>query len=147
VARRIELDSAGSVRAVQVSTLDKQEREIQGTNYVVAAHAVESARLLLLSNCGNHSDQVGRNFMEHVYITAGGMRPDKRFYPKRVGYDVLESVAYYTGADRRERGGVKLEFVFDDWDPLEDMESRGLWGRALARYDREEFRPLVRYRG
>ena len=71
------------------------------------------------SNCGNHSDQVGRNFMEHIYVTAGGMRPDRRFYPRRVGYQVLESLAYYTGADRRERGGVKLEFVFDDWDPLE----------------------------
>jgi glucose dehydrogenase len=139
VARRIDLNSGGSVRSVHVSTLDKQEREIQGTNYVVAAHAVESARLLLLSNCGNHSDQVGRNFMEHIYLTAGGMRPDKRFYPQRVGYQVLESLAYYTGADRREHGGVKLEFVFDDWDPLNDMESRRLWGNALARYDRENF--------
>jgi choline dehydrogenase-like flavoprotein len=139
VARRIEVDSSGSVRAVQVSTLDKKEREIQGTQYVVAAHAVESARLLLLSKCGNHSDQVGRNFMEHVYATAAGRLAERRFYPKRVGYQVLESLSYYTGADRRERGGVKLEFVFDDWDPLEDMESRHLWGNALARHDKKDF--------
>jgi choline dehydrogenase-like flavoprotein len=139
VARRIEMDSAGSVRALHVSTLDKREREIQGTNYVVAAHAVESARLLLLSNCGNHSGQVGRNFMEHTYVSGGGMRPDKRFYPRRVGYQVLESTSYYTGEDRRERGGVKLEFIFDDWDPLDEMESRRLWGKALARYDRKSF--------
>jgi choline dehydrogenase-like flavoprotein len=139
VARRIEVDSSGSVRAVHVATLDKKEREIQGAQYVVAAHAIESARLLLLSNCGNHSDQVGRNFMEHIYLTAGGRLAEQRFYPRRVGYQVLETLAYYTGEDRRERGGVKLEFVFDDWDPLDDMEERRLWGKALARHDKENF--------
>jgi choline dehydrogenase-like flavoprotein len=139
VARRIETDSGGSVRAVHVATLDKQEREIQGTRYVLAAHAIESARLLLLSNCGNQSDQVGRNFMEHIYLTAGGRLSEQRFYPNRVGYQLLESLSYYTGQDRRERGGVKLEFVFDDWDPLDDMESGRLWGNAIARHDKENF--------
>jgi choline dehydrogenase-like flavoprotein len=139
VARRVEVTAGGSVRALHVSTLDKQEREIQGSNYVIAAHAIESARLLLLSDCGNHSDQVGRNFMEHIYLSAGGMLPDKRFYPKRVGYETLESLSYYTGADRRERGGVKIEFVFSDWDPLADMERLRLWGRPLAAYDRKNF--------
>jgi choline dehydrogenase-like flavoprotein len=139
VARRIEVDSGSLVRAVHVSTLDGQAREIRGTNYVVAAHAVESARLLLLSNCGNRSDQVGRNFMEHIYVAANGMLPGRRFYPKRVGYEVLESLGYYSGADRHERGGIKLEFVYADWDPLNDMEGKRLWGKPLARYDRENF--------
>jgi choline dehydrogenase-like flavoprotein len=139
VARRIEMNAAGAVRNVQVSTLDKQEREIEGTNFVVAAHAIESARLLLLSKCGNHSDQVGRNFMEHVYLAASGLKPEKRFYPKRVGYEVLESISYYTGKDRRERGGIKAEFLFSDWDPLHEMESRRLWGKPLARFDKENF--------
>jgi choline dehydrogenase-like flavoprotein len=139
VARRIEVNSSGSVRAVHVATLDKQEREIQGSHYVIAAHAIESARLLLLSKCGNHSDQVGRNFMEHIYVAAHGMLPDQRFYPSRVGYETLESLSYYTGDDRRDRAGVKIEFVFSDWDPLKEMEGRRLWGRPLAEYDRANF--------
>ena len=138
VARRIDLNASGAVRAVQVSSLENQEREIQGTNYVIAAHAVESARLLLLSKCGNHSDQVGRNFMEHIYVEAGGHIADKRFYPRRGGYEVLESLAYYYGDDRRERGGVKIEFTFEQ-DPLSDMESHHIWGQSMARYDRENF--------
>ncbi len=138
VARRVDVNASGSVQALHVSSLDKAEREIQGTHYVIAAHTVESARLLLLSNCGNHSDQLGRHFMEHVYLFAGGHLPAKRFFPKRVGYEVLESLSYYHGADRRERGGVKLEFTFDN-DPLEDMEPRRKWGNALAQYDRENF--------
>jgi choline dehydrogenase-like flavoprotein len=138
VARRIEVNASGSVQSVHVSSLEKQEREIQGDRYVIAAHAVESARLLLLSKCGNHSDQVGRNFMEHIYVDAGGQLPGKRFYPRRVGYQVLESLSYYHGNDRRERGAVKLEFTFDK-DPLGEMESRRIWGKAMAQLDREDF--------
>jgi choline dehydrogenase-like flavoprotein len=138
VARRIEVNSAGSVRAIHVASLQGGEREVSGTHYVVAAHSVESARLLLLSGCGNHSDQVGRNFMEHVYVEAGGHIPGRRFYPRRGGYEVLESVSHYTGDDRRERGGMKIEFTFEQ-DPLSDMEPRRLWGKAMARHDRENF--------
>lgn len=138
VARRIDVNGAGSVQAIHVSSLEKKEREVKGTNYVIAAHAIESARLLLLSNCGNQSDQVGRNFMEHIYLIAGGHLPAKRFYPRRVGYEVLESLSYYQGDERRERGGVKLEFTFDR-DPLKDMESGDIWGKALAKYDRDNF--------
>ncbi|MEP6546169.1 MAG: GMC family oxidoreductase [Gammaproteobacteria bacterium] len=138
VARRIEADSTDAVRAVHVSTLDHQQREIRGTTYVLAAHAVESARLLLLSNCGNHSDQVGRNFMEHVYVRASGQLPGKRFYPRRIGFEVLESLAYYDGAERRDTGAIKLEFTFEH-DPLADMDRQQLVGDAAARYDRENF--------
>jgi choline dehydrogenase-like flavoprotein len=138
VARRIDINASGEVRAIHVSSLEGEEREIQGTNYVVAAHAVESARLLLLSECGNHSDQVGRNFMEHIYVEGGGHFPGRRFYPQRGGYEVLESLSYYDGDGRRERGGIKIEFTFEQ-DPLADMEGRRIWGQAMARHDRENF--------
>lgn len=139
VARKIDLSASASVKAIHVSTLDHQEREISGRDYVVAAHAVESARLLLLSNCGNHSDQVGRNFMEHPYVYTSGHLPNQRFYPGRLGFEILECLSYYYGPDRRETGAVKLEFVFSDRDPLGDMERRHIWGKALARYDRANF--------
>jgi choline dehydrogenase-like flavoprotein len=139
VVRRIEVGPDSRVSAVHAATLDGKSREFRGARYVVAAHAVESARLLLLSDCGNQSGQVGRNFMEHAYVAASGMLPGRRFYPKRVGYEPLESLGYYGGADRRERGGIKLEFGYGDWDPLNDMEGKRLWGPALAAYDRKNF--------
>jgi choline dehydrogenase-like flavoprotein len=138
VARRIEINGDHSVKSIQVSSLQGEDREINGAHYVVAAHAVESARLLLLSNCGNHSDQVGRNLMEHIYVDAGGYLPTKRFYPRRGGFEGLESVSYYAGNDRRDRGGLKLEFTFER-DPLDDMEGRRIWGKAMAEHDRENF--------
>jgi choline dehydrogenase-like flavoprotein len=138
VARRIDRNAAGDVKSIHVATLDKREREVTGTHYVIAAHTVESARLLLLSKFGNHSDQVGRNFMEHIYTDAGGSLPGKNAHPFRVGYEVLESKSYYTGPDRHERGGIKLEFTFER-DPLQDMEGMRTWGAAMARYDRESY--------
>jgi choline dehydrogenase-like flavoprotein len=138
VARRIDTDASGGVRAIHVSTLDGRQREISGQQYVIAAHSIESARLLMLSGVGNHSGQLGRNFMEHVYVEAGGFLPDQRFYPRRGGYEPLESLAYYGGEDRRERGGIKLEFTFE-YDPLADMEGKQIWGESMAAHDRQLF--------
>ena len=138
VARRIDVRPSGAVAAIHATTVDGKDLEIRAKNYVIAAHAVESARLLLLSNCGNHSDQVGRNFMEHPFIKAGGYLPSKRFYPSRVGFERLESMSYYDGAERHQRGAMKLEFEFAH-DPLRDMESEHLWGERLDRHDKERF--------
>ena len=33
---------------------------------LVAAHAIETPKLLLISNLANASDQVGRNLMDHI---------------------------------------------------------------------------------
>ncbi len=137
VARRIDLSGSGDVRAIHASTLDGKDMEVHARVYVIAAHAIESARLLLLSKCGNHSDQVGRNFMEHVGIEVDGRLADRRFFPNRIGFDRLESLSYYDGKERRRRGALKLEFQFEH-DPLQDL-SADLWGSALARHDKEQF--------
>ncbi|HZO24248.1 MAG TPA: GMC family oxidoreductase [Steroidobacteraceae bacterium] len=138
VARRIDLGPSGKVKAVHATRLTGEQVEVRARVYVIAAHAVESARLLLLSRVGNHSDQVGRNLMEHVYVDAGGFLPSRRFYPGRVGYEVTESLSYYRAEEKGRRGGIKLEFTFDE-DPLHESESRHLWGSRLAQYDRERF--------
>lgn len=138
VARRIDMDNSGSVKAIHASKLDGQELEIRASNYIIAAHAVESARLLLLSNVGNHSGQVGRNFMEHIYLYGGGYLTNEHGYPYRIGFDRLESVYYYDGAERLDRGAIKLEFGTER-DPLEDMKPMRLSGRKLAQHDCERF--------
>ena len=137
-ARRIDLDSGGHVKAVHCTTLEGRDLAITARKYVIAAHAVESARLLLLSGCGNHSDQVGRNFMEHIYASAGGFVDDRRNHPRQIGFSRMESLHFYDGTERRNRGAVKLEFSYSH-DPLADMEPLKLWGPALASHDRDRF--------
>jgi glucose dehydrogenase len=138
VARRIDVSPGGEVTGIRATTLAGEDIRITAKDYVICAHAVESARLLLLSDCGNHSDQVGRNFMEHILIGAGGWNEHKRFYPGRIGFERLESVAFYDRPQRHGHGAIKLSFGFEG-DPLSAIEDRNVWGRDLARIDAERF--------
>lgn len=47
----------------------------RGRYYVLAAHAVENARLLLASGLAGSSGQVGRNLMDHPTLYAWGLAP------------------------------------------------------------------------
>jgi choline dehydrogenase-like flavoprotein len=137
VARRIETDASGRVVSVQANRLDGGELEIRARHFAVTAHAVESARLLLLSDIGNHSDQVGRNFMEHWYVAAGGFHEDRN-YPDRIGFTTLETHDFYDGDERLDRGAIKVEFG-GRRDPLNAGARQGVWGRPLAELDCREF--------
>ncbi|HVO46560.1 MAG TPA: GMC family oxidoreductase [Steroidobacteraceae bacterium] len=138
VARRIKVDRSGRVRHVQATTMGGADLEIRAETFVLSAHSIESARLLLLSGLGNQSGQVGRNLSDHVYAGTGGYARDRRFYPYRVGYEKLESLFWYDGEERRERGAIKLEFTFEI-DPLQELKDGRLWGTAMALHDRESF--------
>jgi len=67
-------DRVGTLRA---RTLRGNELSVRGRAVVLAAGAIENARLLLASRhdraagLGNERDQVGRNFMEHLHVLAG----------------------------------------------------------------------------
>ncbi len=139
VARRFLLDEAGRVRAVFASRLDGSELEIRARHFVIAAHAVESARLLLLSGIGKSSDQIGRNLMEHWYVGGRGYK-DERSYPGRIGFHILESADFYDRPDRTESGAIELEFSTGG-EPLAAVTNpeNPIWGKALADYDCREF--------
>jgi choline dehydrogenase-like flavoprotein len=54
----------------------------EGTIYVLAASAIENAKLLLASGAANSSDQVGRNLMDHMCFLTWGSFPEP-VYPFR----------------------------------------------------------------
>lgn len=139
VARRIQLDGSGNVSGLNATSLAGRDIEISATTYVVAAHAIESARLLMLSKIGNHSDQVGRNLMEHWYVGAGGTQSAHRLSPGRIGFGTIECNSFYDGAERRERGAIKIEFGTSPHETLKPNIREGLWGKKLAQYDCENF--------
>lgn len=51
----------------------------KGTIYVMAASAIENAKLLLASNAANSSDQVGRNLMDHMTVLSWGLTKEPIF--------------------------------------------------------------------
>lgn len=140
VARRIEVDASGRVRRVHVeNVLDRSQRELSARHYVVACHGIESARLLLLSDgLGNHSDQVGRNLMEHWYVFGGGYQ-ERQLFPERIGFGCLESNHFYDGPERQSRGAIKLEFPDNKHDPTLGAMNKGVYGSAVAEYDCSKF--------
>jgi choline dehydrogenase-like flavoprotein len=85
-ASRIEVDERGRARAVEFFHAARGEpgkTRIEADLVVVAAGAVETARLLLLSRdarhpdgLGNRFDQVGRHFQGHIYCGAFGLHPE-----------------------------------------------------------------------
>ncbi len=81
-ARVVEVSTDVTGRVTGVLAVDEhtgERRSIAAGHVVLAAAAVETARLMLSSRSsrhpnglGNHSDQVGRNLQGHVYVGAFG---------------------------------------------------------------------------
>jgi glucose dehydrogenase len=72
VAHFVEVGSDGRVTAIRYKRPDGSERRAGGCMFILAAHAVETPKLLLQSRndtlprgVANSSDQVGRNLMDH----------------------------------------------------------------------------------
>jgi choline dehydrogenase-like flavoprotein len=104
------------VGSAVVRTLTGRSFEIRARAFVLAAGAIENARLLLASRrdrpsgLGNEHDRVGRYFMEHVHVPAGhfvaaDVAPSRAFYAKeRYGDAVLRGfLAPTVDAQRRHR--------------------------------------------
>jgi choline dehydrogenase-like flavoprotein len=51
----------------------------KGAIYVLAANAIENAKILLASDAAKSSDQVGRNLMDHLVMLTWGVYPEKLF--------------------------------------------------------------------
>jgi choline dehydrogenase-like flavoprotein len=72
-----------------------------GKIYVLAASAIENAKLLLASNAANSSDQVGRNLMDHLCLLTWGLFPEK-VYPFR-GPGSTTNISNFRDGDFRKQ--------------------------------------------
>ncbi|RTQ49697.1 GMC family oxidoreductase [Hymenobacter gummosus] len=83
VASRVLVDgSSGYITGIEYKHYDSQNsgayttHVARGTRYVLAAHAIENAKLLLASNVANRSGQVGRNLMDHPVLLTWALLPE-----------------------------------------------------------------------
>ncbi len=127
VAARVRLTSDG-VEAVELrrwqddGTVTSEEARSTKRIYVIAAHAVESARLLLFSGIRDESDQLGRNLMDHPTGQVVGMAPEP-WYPFRgppvtSGIDDLRE-----GGFRATRAAWKLSLGNDGYGRFRSPEA------------------------
>jgi glucose dehydrogenase len=154
----LEADGNRTVRRAIYRSRDGVEHAVRAERFVLAAHAVESARLLLLSaqpgheeGLANSSGVVGRYFMEHM----GQFRLatlDRRLYPFRKGFVTILSQQFHDRPDRDRASGFLLRGNAEG--PRAEGSIRavalrsGNWGEAFARevearVDREYGRTML----
>lgn len=82
VASQIEIEPAsGRVSGIRYKKYfdpimsNFKEHVAHGKVYVIAANAIETAKLLLASRAANSSDMVGRNLMDHPFVLTWGLMP------------------------------------------------------------------------
>lgn len=143
---RLFTDRQNRVSRVVYRDHHKKELEQKARVFVLAAHTVETARLLLLSESSqfpqglaNGSGMVGKNFMERPAIAVTAIHREKT-YPYRIGFPTAESLQFSNPKNRHERAATKLEF-HNFWGPTPYgiAASSGNWGKALADEVRQSF--------
>lgn len=83
VASKVHIDpESGRVTAIEYKSYrdgrssDHITGTVRGKLYVLAANAVENARLMLASNLHGSSDLVGRNLMDHAFLLTWALMPE-----------------------------------------------------------------------
>jgi choline dehydrogenase-like flavoprotein len=149
-AVRIEHDAAGRANAVVYVDAHGVDQRQRARIVCVAGNAIETPRLLLLSNSGtfrdglaNSSGQVGRNYMMHTTGAAFAVMPGE-VHPDRgtqMAGIVMDEARHRT--DREFVGGFLLQ-TFPPQGPLgfARRAKPGAWGRQYAR-DIEGYRNVA----
>lgn len=99
--------------------LQKESKSVTGKVFVLASHAIENAKLLLLSNnmkgIANHSDQVGRNLMDHPLYLSWALAPEPIWgYRGPLTTAGIESLR--DGEFRKYRAAFRMEIGNEGWN-------------------------------
>ena len=150
VASNVQVDLAsGRVSGIDYITYDANGRQGTGTArgklYVLAAHAIETPRLLLNSNrqipagVANGSGQVGRTLMDHPVMNTWAQMP-RQVFPFRGPISTSGIENLRDGGFRRERSAFRIEIHGLGWNwpkgsPYSDLgelvDGCGLFGKEL----------------
>ena len=153
VASDIHVDDEGLISGITCKQYKEEaspaytEVTVRGKVYVLAAHAIENAKLMLASNVANSSGQVGRNLMDHPLILTWGLLPDKIWSFRGPG-STSGIPAFRDGEFRKEHSAFRVEIGNWGWSfaagaPNSTFEAmlhgsddpeqpvKPLWGRKL----------------
>ena len=153
---RIEVDGRGHVNGVTYATDSGETIRARGRAVVLAAGAIESARLLLNSatarypqGLGNRHDQVGRHLQGHYYPAAVGLMPEAVYDGQGPG--IATATVKFNHGNAGIVGGGMLADEFIDLPIV--FWSRNLppelprWGEANKRFMRDNFTRIMRLTG
>jgi choline dehydrogenase-like flavoprotein len=146
VVYRIDLDDAGLARGVTFRRPDLTEDSLTCRLLIVAANAVETPKLLLMSagdrapnGVANSSDQVGRNLADHIAVSSCAVS-DVPYAGSRGPLEIAGIDAVRDGDFRRERAAFRIQVLNTAGSPRD-------YARAYinAGYAGSEIADLVRH--
>ncbi|KEQ16519.1 GMC family oxidoreductase [Endozoicomonas numazuensis] len=129
VVYNINTDSANNVSSVDYLDWNKQSHNLSAKVVILTAHAIESAKILLLSSSptnpnglANSSNIVGHNLMDHSTAHAGGFTPEP-VYPFR-GPNTSAGVDIFRGGEERtKRAAFRVTSSNHGWLSSKDMQA------------------------
>lgn len=142
----VEVNADGWVTGVRFKRPDGSEQRAEGTVFVLAAHAIETAKLLLMSRSdalpngvANSSDQVGRNLMDHPVQLSFALARDP-LYPYRSPLENAGIEDFRDGVFRSNHSAFRMAIGEDGWSfpgttPItlaEQLIDQGLRGDELV---------------
>lgn len=121
VVHFIEVNAEGRVTGLRFKRPDGSEQRAEADLYVLAAHAIETPKLLLMSRTdalpngvANRSDQVGRNLMDHPVQLSWALAREP-LYPYRSPLENAGIETFRDGDFRRERSAFRMAIGEDGW--------------------------------
>ena len=114
VVTKLDKDADGTVHNVHFLSYAGVTQSVTAEVVVIAAHAIETPRLLLMSGLANSSDQVGRNLMDHLSKSTFGIAPE-RLFPFRGPPSTSGIESFRDGDFRRDRAGFRISLNNDGW--------------------------------
>lgn len=144
VASRLLIGENGRICGVEFKRYDSEGSTqyatctATGTLYILAAHAVESAKLLLASGAANSSDQVGRNLMDHPFFLTWALNPAPVGAFRGPG-QTSEIPSFRDGPFRTEFAAFRIDLGNWGWDiatfppnsNVQDAAAANTFGRKL----------------
>jgi choline dehydrogenase-like flavoprotein len=142
----IEVDSDGRVVGVRFKRPDGSDGRAIGHAFVLAANAIETPKLLLMSRTdalpngvANRSDQVGRNLMDHPVQLSYALAAEP-LYPYRSPLENAGIEYFRDGAFRGEHSAFRMAIGEDGWSfpgttPItlaEQLIDEGYFGTELV---------------
>jgi choline dehydrogenase-like flavoprotein len=145
VAYAIDVAPGGTIAAIRFKRPDASSHRATAKAFVLAAHAIETPKLLLISRSNalpngvaNTSGEVGRNLGDHPTQLSWALTAQP-VYPYRGPLSTSGIEMLRDGAFRAQRSAFRIEIGNDGWswpfgwptDSAKQMIDRGLQGAAL----------------
>ena len=121
IVHQVEVDSEGRVTGVRFKRPNGDEQRAIAHIYVLAAHAIETPKILLMSRTdalpngvANSSDQVGRNLMDHPVQLSWALAKEP-LYPHRSPLENAGIEDFRDGEFRRDYSAFRMAIGEDGW--------------------------------